>query len=200
MKIQEKQFLSDRPTPQVAQALLGCLLVREEQGRTIRARILETEAYRGEYDLACHASKGRSPRTATLYAQPGTVYVYLIHGMHWMLNIVTEQQDFPAAVLIRAVGIESIQQSDPHPGQLGKLIGESKPAQTLLDGPGKLTRFLHIDKSLNGHDITQGKKLWLEYPRTRTRGKVIKSPRIGIDYARHCKHWKWNFRIDSATV
>jgi len=70
-----------------------------------------------------------------------------------------------------------------------------KPSFRLrLDGPGKLTKFLHIDKTFNGHNMTKGKKVWLEYPKTKRKFRIIKSPRIGIDYAKHCKSWKWNFK------
>jgi DNA-3-methyladenine glycosylase len=171
-----KRNFYNRNTIQVAQDLLGCFLVREYKGKIMRAMITETEAYRGEHDLASHASRGRTARTEIMYGKPGHAYVYMIYGMYFMLNIVTEKKDFPAAVLIRAVGA----------------IHE---LSLRLDGPGKLTKHFHIDKSLNGYDLTKGKKLWLEYPKSKKRLKIIKSPRVGVDYARHCKKWKWNFRV-----
>lgn len=173
-----KEFY-DRYTPKIARDLLGCFLVRKYRGKVYRAMITETEAYRGEYDLACHASKGRTSRTETLYAEPGTVYVYLIYGMYHMLNIVTEAKDFPAAVLIRGV----------------ELVGSKVAERPRLDGPGKLTKFLHIDRSLNGHDATMGEKLWLEAPEARSRFRIVRTPRIGIDYARHCRNWQWNYKL-----
>lgn len=170
-----KRDFYDQPTVRVARELLGCFLVRKYRGKILRARITETEAYRGEYDLACHASRGRTGRTEIMYGQAGHAYIYLVYGMHQMINVVTEKKDFPSAVLIRAVGLE------------GK-----KPA---LNGPGKVTKFFHIDKTLNGHDLTHGEKLWLECPKNKGKLKIIRSPRIGVDYAGHCKAWKWNFRV-----
>lgn len=185
----------DRYTPTVAKDLLGCFLVREYRGRIIRAMITETEAYRGEYDLACHASKGRTPRTETLYAGPGTAYVYLIYGMYWMLNVVTERKDFPAAVLVRGVDIVDTAGKD----NVDISLNKSKKAVIVrvnkLDGPGKLTKFLRIDRSLNGHDLISGEKLWLEVPQKRIHRKIVKTPRIGVDYAGRCKEWKWNFKL-----
>src|SRR3989304_8844863 len=98
----------NRDTLQVAQQLLGCFLVRKMGRQVIRARIIETEAYRGEDDLASHASRGRTPRTETMYGEAGHAYVYMIYGMYHCLNILTEKKNVPAAVLIRAVTIDGI--------------------------------------------------------------------------------------------
>jgi DNA-3-methyladenine glycosylase len=171
-----KRNFYNQNTIKVAQDLLGCFLVREYKGKIIKAMITEVEVYRGEYDLASHASKGRTARTEIMYGEAGHSYIYMIYGMYFMLNVVTEEKDSPAAVLIRAV----------------KKHGN---ASLHLDGPGKLTKYLHIDKALNGHDLTSGKKLWIECLAKRKRYKITKSPRVGIDYARHCKEWKWNFRV-----
>lgn len=172
-----KRNFYNRNTIQVAKDLLGCFLARKYRGKVIRAMITETEAYRGEKDLACHASRGRTSRTEIMYGQPGHTYIYLIYGMYYMLNIVTEKKDFPAAVLIRSAEIVGAVHEPP------------------LHGPGKLTRYLNINKSFNGWDLTKGEKLWLERPRKKSRFKITKSPRVGVDYAKHCKEWKWNFRI-----
>lgn len=186
----------NRHTIQVAKDLLGCFLVREYRGKIIKAKIIETEAYRGEYDLACHASKGRTPRTETLYGEPGHAYIYMIYGMYFLLNVVTEKKDFPGGVLIRAVEIISPTQELSSWKEKEKINRKSKfENRKSLNGPGKLTKFLHIDKSLNNHDLTKKEKLWLEYPKTKKRLKISKSTRVGIDYAKHCKNWKWNFRI-----
>jgi DNA-3-methyladenine glycosylase len=171
-----KRNFYNRNTIKVAQDLLGCFLVRKYQGKTIKAMIEETEAYRGEKDLASHASKGRTKRTEIMYGESGRAYVYMIYGMYFMLNIVTEEKEYPAAILIRSV----------------RIIQNSR-----LNGPGKLTKFLHIGKTFNGHDLTRGEKLWLEYPKIKKRFRIQKSPRIGVDYAKHCKNWKWNFKIES---
>lgn len=169
-----------RPTLKVARDILGCFIVREYRGKIWRALITETEAYIGEKDLACHASRGRTPRTEVMYGQPGHAYIYMIYGMYHCLNIVTEKKDFPAAVLIR-----------------GMRIFSPLPEGRELNGPGKLCKFLYIDKKLNGWDLTKGKKLWIEprNPRAKLLG-IKKSKRIGIDYAKHCRKYLWRFSID----
>jgi len=148
--------------------------------------ITETEAYRGEYDLASHASKGRTPRTEIMYGEAGHAYIYMIYGMYFMFNIVTEEKGFPAAILIR-----SVQTTSPSSPARGEELKEGRE----INGPGKLTKFLHIDKSLNNWDLTRREKLWLEPPIDKKRLRVGKSPRIGVNYAKHAKDWKWNFQI-----
>lgn len=175
-----KRKFYNRNTAKVAQDLLGCFLVREYRGKITKAMITETEAYRGEYDLASHASKGRTARTEIMYGHPGHAYICMIYGMYFMLNVVTEEKEYPAAVLIRSVEAS---------------IEASTKAPVHMKGPGRLTKFLHIDKSLNGYDLTKGKKLWIERPKNKNKFKILKSPRVGIDYARHCREWKWNFKI-----
>lgn len=162
-------------TLMVARELLGDTLCRRFRGKTIRGEITETEAYCGPHDLASHASRGRTPRTEVMFGPPGRIYVYLIYGMYWCLNIVTERDGYPAAVLIRAVTV---------PG---------KPSQK-TDGPGKLCRFFHIDKSL--HEKILGKRtgLWIERPRTvGKKFHIKKTPRIGVDYAGSHRDKLWRF-------
>jgi len=171
-----KNFYS-RPTLKVAQELLGCFLVRKYRGKVWCAMITETEAYFGEDDLASHASRGRTPRTEIMYGDPGHAYIYMIYGMYYCLNIVTEKKDFPAAVLIRGVKIEGIDHKK-------------------TNGPGKLCRFFKIDKKLNGWDITKGEKLWIESRDSKIElPKIKKSKRIGVDYAKHCKEYLWRFSL-----
>ncbi|OGI15033.1 MAG: 3-methyladenine DNA glycosylase [Candidatus Moranbacteria bacterium RIFCSPHIGHO2_01_FULL_54_31] len=165
-----------RPTVGVAKNLLGCFLVRKIGRKMIRAKITETEAYVGEEDLACHASRGRTARTETMYGAPGHAYVYMIYGMYHCLNIVTEQKNFPAAVLIRAVEIDGV----PH---------------RETDGPGKFCRFLGIDRKLNGFDVTEGEKLWIESGAKIASKNIRTAKRIGVDYAKHCKEYLWRFSI-----
>ncbi|MGD9930675.1 MAG: DNA-3-methyladenine glycosylase [Mangrovibacterium sp.] len=140
----------------IAQELLGKTLVRVfPGGQTRRFRITETEAYCGQKDLACHASKGLTKRTAVMFEAGGRVYVYLIYGQYWMLNFVTGEDGDAAAVLIR--GLEG------------------------FDGPGKLGRELQLDRSFYGEDLQTSARLWLEdappVPEYHT------SPRIGIHYS-----------------
>jgi len=190
-KILKRNFYS-RNTLKVAQDLLGCFLVRQYRGKVWRAMIAETEAYHGEDDLACHASKGRTPRTDVMYGEPGHAYVYMIYGMYHCLNVVTEKKDFPAAVLIR--GIANVEESRALKGS--RLLSGSKKSLALINGPGKLCKFLKIDRKLNKWDLTKGEKLWLEKRTPRAQlSEVEKSRRIGIDYAQHCKEYLWRFTL-----
>lgn len=152
-------------TLEIAETLLGKVLVRKLRSRLLAGRIVETEAYIGETDPACHAFRGETPRTRIMYGPPGYAYVYFTYGMHFMLNVVTEKAGFPAAVLIRALEpLEGFDNADP------------KPAA----GPGKLCRAMSIDKSLNGVSL-RGSELWIaEDSLSASRMQVRWSPRIGI--------------------
>ena len=151
----------------VAPGLIGKYLVRKlESGQIIRRIITEVEAYRGEEDLGCHASKGRTSRTEVMYQPGGVIYVYLIYGMYWMLNFVTGQKNNPQAVLIR--GLDGIW------------------------GPGKITRNLKIDDSFYGASLVDSANIWVEDNGSRV--EYIAKTRIGIDYAGEI--WKnklWRF-------
>jgi DNA-3-methyladenine glycosylase len=155
----------------LAQKLLGKTLVRAwPDGSCSRFLITETEAYLGEEDLACHASKGRTPRTEIMYAEGGVLYVYIIYGMYWMLNIVSGSINMPEAVLIRAV--------------------------SGINGPGRAGRTLQLDKSFNGECLTSSDRMWLEdAPEVLS---YSSAPRIGIDYAGD--FWKnipWRFTVNT---
>lgn len=147
-----------RPALVVAKELIGKHLVRRLSDQTIAAVITETEAYIGPHDLAAHGSKGRTPRTEIMFGPAGYWYVYFIYGIHWMLNAVTDSEDYPAAVLIRGAG----------------------PWM----GPARLTKALEIDKSLNTRAIAVASSLWIEDRGFRVpRGGIQRTPRIGVDYA-----------------
>lgn len=164
----------NRPTLTVARSLVGKYLVREHGKGTIAGKIIEVEAYIGSNDKACHASKGRTGRTDVMFGPAGVAYVYLIYGMYHCLNVVTEREEFPAAVLIRAVEVD----------------GE------LIDGPGRLCRTLEIDRSLHRLDLTMGRSLWLEDRGIDVpRGRVGRFPRIGVDYAGEWAKKLWRFRL-----
>jgi DNA-3-methyladenine glycosylase len=130
--------------------------------------ITETEAYHGPHDLASHASRGKTPRTTIMFGPAGHAYIYLIYGMYYCLNVVTEEENYPAAVLIRAV--EGI------------------------SGPGRLTRHFKITKAQHGIDMATSNTLYIE-----DRGitipppRILRTPRIGIDYAGAYKDKKWRF-------
>lgn len=164
LKVLPHSFYS-RSTLEVAGNLLGMYLIREQGRKRWIGRIVEVEAYIGEDDPACHAFHGLTPRTRIMYGPAGHAYVYFTYGMHFMLNVVTEQQDFPAAILIRALEpVSGFSGSDPRPAS----------------GPGKLCKSMHIDLSLNGLSLEQ-KALWIgKNPRDRSSRAVRWSKRIGI--------------------
>jgi DNA-3-methyladenine glycosylase len=172
-----------RDTLDVAHDLIGAVLVRVGPGGAqYRARIVETEAYKGFEDRASHAFRGRTARTALMFGPPGYAYVYLIYGMYHCLNAVTESADFPAAVLIRAV----------------------EPLASITDktaGPGLLCRAMEIDRALNGADLC-GEILYIERRSDETASpRIGKSARIGVDYAGAWAKKPWRFfDKDSAHV
>ncbi len=148
----------NRPAVKVAKDLIGMHLVRKVNGEIIADKITEAEAYVGPHDLACHAAKGRTKRTEVMFCEGGTLYVYFVYGMHWMLNVVTGEKDYPAAVLIR---------------------GTEK-----WSGPGRLTRAFSIDKILNGAPANKRTGLWFEdRGRDVSPRNISATPRIGVNYA-----------------
>lgn len=168
MRLQTAFF--HRDVLEVAPDLVGKILVRRTaDGQELRLRISETEAYRGEEDTACHAHKGRTPRTEVLYWEAGTIYVYLCYGMHWLLNVVTGEEGEPQAVLIRAC--------------------------VDAQGPGKLTRKMQIDKFFHKQDITDSDcDLWIEDDGTRP--EIQTDKRVGIGYAsQEDQDRLWRFQI-----
>lgn len=174
-----------RDTHLVAKQLLGKLLIRQLGKKKLIARITDVEAYVGEDDLACHATRGRTPRTAVMYGPPGHAYIYLIYGIHYCLNIVTEPEGLPAAILIRGAVIVP-------PQVRGRLRGGFK-----IDGPGKLTRALEINKSLNAEDLTTSKNLYVADDGLRVpRSRIKTSPRINVAYAGACAAYPWRYFIE----
>lgn len=171
-----KRSFYNRSTLDVAKDLLGCIIVRKIGKQETRALITDVEAYIGENDLACHASKGRTPRSEVLYGQPGHAYVYLIYGMYFILNVVTEKKEFPAAVMFRAIKIDGVEYKQ-------------------TNGPGKICKVLQIDKSLHNWDLTKGEKLWIEKPKKTNEFEITEQKRVGIDYALHCKEYLWRFTL-----
>lgn len=153
-----------RPCLEVARDLVGKVLVHN--GRKLR--ISETEAYCGESDTACHASKGRTKRTEVMYREAGTVYIYLCYGIHWMLNIVTGEVGQPEAVLIRAC--------------------------VDAEGPGKLTKRLGITGEQNRSSVTDGTELWIEDDGFSC--EVVTDKRVGIGYAsQEDQERLWRFKL-----
>jgi DNA-3-methyladenine glycosylase len=163
-----------RPTRTVARELLGCRLVRQLNGIRLSGVIVEAEAYIGESDLACHAKAGKTSRTAVMYGHAGIAYVYFTYGMHWMLNVVTEEKDFPAAVLLRAIEpLEGIE-------EMRRLRG-GKDLSLLGKGPACLTQALGITRAENGLDLCAHESgLWIEPGQAIPKRKVALTPRIGL--------------------
>ena len=185
----------DRDTVEAARALLGQHLVRVlEDGRELRCRITETEAYVGRMDKACHAyGYKRTPRTETLFARPGTAYIYLIYGMYHCLNFVTEPEGEPSAVLIR--GAVPIQNGDIiAKNRFGRKMGEltSYQKKNFLNGPGKLCRGLGLTRAQNGLDLTRRESGLYVCPGPPP-GEILVGKRIGIDYAQEAADFPWRF-------
>jgi DNA-3-methyladenine glycosylase len=171
-----RQSFYMRDTLSVARELLGKKLVRKYRGHILSGFICETEAYLGLGDSASHAFKGKTARNAVMFDRAGLAYVYFVYGMHYLLNIVTEAEENPCAILIRAIvpldGIRLMQRR------------RGRTTEDLTGGPAKLCQALAINQSLNGWNLTIGEKLWVEDRPLLPQRLIKKGPRIGIDYAR----------------
>lgn len=159
-----------RDVLEVAPQLLGQYLVKAgPDGEKFTYMITETEAYRGGDDMACHASKGRTPRTEVMFGEGGHIYMYLIYGMYWMMNVVTGDLGVPQAVLFR--GLQEV------------------------SGPGRLTRLLEVDGAFYGEDLASSDRIWIE--ESGLSPSYSTGPRVGIDYAG--EPWKdmpWRFLMN----
>jgi DNA-3-methyladenine glycosylase len=147
----------NRPPLTVAEELLGCFLCRRIGRKVVRLEITEVEAYDGPYDKASHAHRGKTARNAPMFGEAGRWYIYFTYGMHWMLNIVTGPRGYPAAVLIR--GTKEV------------------------SGPGRLTKFLKIDRRFNTKKAHPKTGLWMEQERRVSKKLVLRTPRVGVAYA-----------------
>lgn len=178
-----------RPTLEVAQELLGTRLVRVLDGQRLSGIIVEAEAYIGEEDTACHASRGRTPRTEVMYGPPGHAYVYFIYGMHYCLNVVTEREGYPAAVLIRTIvpeeGLDVMRAHRP-----------GRRDRELTNGPGKLCAALAIDRGFNGVDLCTSDVLFIEQGQAVRAEDVVTTPRIGIRADDLARSRLWRFVRD----
>lgn len=186
-KLPRSFFLHD--TVFIARALLGCVLWRRlDDGELLAARIVETEAYLGANDQASHARRGlRSARNASMYLEGGHGYVYFTYGMHWCLNVVTQEADIAEAVLLRAAepvrGIARMRENRP----------KAKKDTELMNGPGKICMALDIDRRLDGESL-RGDRLWLTARDLDVREEDIAvSPRIGIDNSGDAAAWPLRF-------
>jgi len=175
----------NRPTLKVARELLGKFIVRRYRGQRHTAMIAEVEAYKGPADQASHAAGGRrTARVEPLYDDGGTVYVYLVYGLHWLLNFSTAGRGRPEGVLVRGI------------------FAGTGSGRRLVAGPGNVTRHLKIGKKLDGADATVSQELWVEDRGVRIPARsVTRGPRVGVEYAG--QYWAakpWRFRITAAPV
>jgi len=180
-QIVEPNWLA-RLSTQVAPDLVGCTLVRQlNDGTLLRGMIVETEAY-GPDDPACHAYRRRTQRNWVMFGPAGRTYVYLIYGVYYCLNIVTDRDEVPSAVLIRALQLESIP----------PWISLDKPSQLhrIAAGPGKLCKALQIDCSLNARILEPGEPLWLEHRHPQFQSELIQTTRIGLSQGTDFP-WRW---------
>jgi DNA-3-methyladenine glycosylase len=185
-----------RETLQVAKELLGKILVHEVNGVMLRGKIVETEAYIGSIDKACHAYGGKiTPRLTTLYGRPGIAYVYFIYGMYHCFNVITKEEGFPEGVLIRAIepidGLEAMSNF-----RFKKTYNELTKAQikNLTSGPSKLCIAININKENNNQDLCTS-NLYIEDSVEKEIIEIIETKRIGIDYAEEAKDFLWRFYI-----
>lgn len=178
-------------TEKVARELLGKRLVHSKGGKLTSGTIIETEAYLGKTDPACHTFNGRrTERVESMYLAGGHAYVYFVYGIHFCFNVVTRPAEIPEAVLIRALW--------PVDGkEVMKKRRKTQIEKQLCSGPGKLCQALGIDRESNGLLLT-GKKLWIEddYSFKKIKKYIQKSARIGVDYAGSAKKWPLRFFID----
>lgn len=179
-----------RDTAVVARELLGMRLLRcLDDGRICGGTIVETEAYLGLTDKACHTFAGRrTPRTETMYGPAGMAYVYLIYGMYYCLNAVTKNEGEPEAVLIRAV------QADVQDEVLWCEKYPRLKSQQWLSGPGRLCRALEIDKTHNGLAL-QSQTLWIAQGNSSDETEIVAVPRVGVDYAGEAAQWPLRFYV-----
>lgn len=190
MKLKKAFYTRDNVVT-IARELLGKILVTKIDGHLTSGIIVETEAYNGIYDKACHAYNGRkTERTKTMYEEGGTSYVYFCYGMHYLFNVVTNQKNIPDAVLIR--GIVPLKGKE----RIFQRISEKSLKKGVLNGPGKVTKALSIDKKLNGISLL-GNKIWIEDEGIKV-SDIQVGTRIGVDYAGEDAKLPYRFWIDNS--
>ena len=202
MKLQREFYTRD--TLLVAKELLGKYIVRRIGKRFLVGKIVETEAYIGPKDKASHSYQWKvTKRNLAEFLEGGHVYIYLCYGMYWQLNITTSENCTPECVLIRAIEpiIKSKDFGDskyqaPNPKQiLNSNDQNSKKIINLANGPGKVCKWLKLNRSFYGEDLVESKKIWLEQGEKVKNSEIVKSKRIGIDYAGSWRHKLWRFYI-----
>jgi len=176
MRLKKSFFI--RPTLTIAKDLLGKYLIRKIGNKKLVGKIVETEAYIGPKDKASHAYGGKiTPRNKTEYLEGGHIYIYLCYGLYWQLNATTNLTGKPECVLIRA--LEPV-----------------KKTKNLTNGPGKLCRWMKLDKSFDGEDLEKSKRIWLENKGEKIESsQIVKTERIGIEYAGSWAKKPWRFYL-----
>jgi DNA-3-methyladenine glycosylase len=190
-KLPRDFYVQDTVT--VARALIGCCLWRRHRGQLLAARIVETEAYLGANDAASHARRGlRSERNESMYLQGGHAYVYLSYGMHWCLNVVTQEAGVAEAVLLRAAqpvqGVEKMWKRRPR----------SKQEHELMNGPGKLCAAMSIDSRLDGEPLDGDRLFLTERDLPVDDREIAVSKRVGIDNSGDAAHWPLRFFLNGS--
>lgn len=171
-----KRSFFTRPTLMVAKDLLGRTLIRRIDGKKLKGKIVETEAYCGPQDKASHVYGGKkTERNKVVFGKSGLIYIYLCYGIHWQMNITTDREK-PECVLIRA---------------LEPLNSDGIEA----NGPGKLTKWLKLDKDFYGEDLVKSKRIWLTRGEKVDEDEIVSTTRIGIDYAGQWAKKPWRFYI-----
>lgn len=185
-----REFFARTDTLRIARDLLGKLLVVPmADGRRVSGMIVETEAYLGEIDKAAHSYGGRrTQRNEITYAEGGHVYVFFVYGMYYQLNLVTGLVDHPHVVLIR--GLEPVEEIEAMRERRGPMKDKN-----LTSGPGKLCIALGITRELNGEDLTESGRIWVEQYRNFKKSEIASGPRVGIDYAEEFIEMPWRYWV-----
>lgn len=190
-----QSFYTNEDVVEVARNLIGCRLYTKVNGVVTGGVIVETEAYNGRSDKACHAYPDKkTPRTSIMYQEGGVAYVYFVYGMHYLFNIVTHKQGFADAVLIRAI--------EPLEGVEEMMLRRKKVRvnRELTGGPARLAEALAITKEINGLSLYEN-TVWVEHPMENNNYKIADSKRIGVDYAGDDALLPWRFyAIDNQFV
>lgn len=186
----------NQPAVQVAQSLLGCKLVRLQNGQRLAGWIIETEAYQGEDDLGCHAHVGRTARTEIMYGQPGIAYVYFTYGMHWLFNTIVDAVGIPAGVLIRSIL--------PCEGEAQMAVNRPHLAHQRgwVNGPAKLAQALALNGAHNGVDLCHTESdIFMETGCTIPPEAIQTSARIGLySVPEPWKSIPWRFTMDEKHI
>lgn len=196
-----KRNFYTRPTLSVAKELLGKYLIRKIGRKKLIGRIVETEAYIGPQDKASHAYKGKiTNRNKTEYLEGGHIYIYLCYGIHWQLNFTTEKEGKPECVLIRAleplIANKHEFTTNTTNKDSQKFSAKFAKIRNLANGPGKLCRWMKLDKFFDEEDVTKSKRIWLEDRSEKILlPQIVKTKRIGIDYAGEWAKKPWRFYI-----